>query len=64
MSKVKTRLERLYGKIKPVAPVFVLIGKQELTEEQELQAARAAAAGHRAIIVNVVAASEWNRHRG
>ena len=61
MSKIKTRLEKLYRKIKPVAPVFVLIGKQKLTEEQELQAAEAAAAGQQAIIVNLVAASERRR---
>jgi len=61
MTRIKTRLNKLNSKIKPAAPVFVLTGKQELTEDQELQAARAAAAGQQAIIINVVAASEWRQ---
>jgi len=61
MTRIKTRLNRLNSKIKPAAPVFILIGKQELTKDQELQAARAAAVGQQAIIINVVAASEGSQ---
>ena len=58
----KKRIEKLSQEIEPQQPIFVLIGDQQLTEAQQLEAARAEAAGIKPHIIHIVKASEMMPH--
>lgn len=61
MSSLKSRLNKLSKKIKPPGPVFILRPGEELTADQELQIAQAAARGQEAIIIRITRAGEGRR---
>ena len=57
MKSRPTRIEKLERRMKPEAPIIILMEDQELTEEQQLEIARAEAAGVEPHIIRVVRAS-------
>ena len=58
MMRTRAKLEKLERRYKPEPPIIILMEDQELTEEQQLDIARAEAAGIEPYIIRIVRASK------